>query len=163
MQFIKSKFFRTFISLSLAVFMTLSTCSLCSAKGTEKWSANMGPWEKMRVTDCNTTPIKTIKKARKLELDMLIYPCKDWWCECKDNEPDYYSDIKVHVIIKNAKTKEILANKWLKQDTISCQTVRTKRALKYNEQIQIYTDVCSVNNPPGKPRKAHIEYRYSFI
>ena len=149
--------------LMLTLSMLLGTAMSASAAGQEDWVADSGTWQYMRVTDKNTTPAKTIKQARYLSLDMFILPCKDGYCNCGDNEPASYPSVNVHVIIRNVDTKEVLYDGWLREKHIFAHTITTNRALRYNERIEIFTDVCSLSNPPGALRKAHIEYKYKYI
>lgn len=53
-------FFKALIT-SIIAFVVMITSSITAfAAGTETWYDQLGPWEFIRVTDSNLTPVKTI-------------------------------------------------------------------------------------------------------
>lgn len=162
MQKCKSTFIRFIACLTLITAMIITSAVPTFAAGQEDWGADYGPWEKMRVTNNNTTLPKTIKQSNTLYIDMFVQACKDGYCDCSDRELASYPSVKVHVILRNVDTKEVVGEDWIPETFAFSRTIKTKRPLRYNERIELFTDVCSVGNPPGPYRKAHIEYRYRF-
>ncbi len=162
MQKCKSKFIRFISCLTLITAMIFASSVPSLAAGREDWGADYGPWEKMRITNNNTTLPKTIKKANTLYIDMFVQACKQGYCSCSDREPASYSSVKVHVILRNVDTKEVVGEDWVPETSAFSRTIKTTRPLRYNERIELFTDVCSAGSAPGPYRKAHIEYRYRF-
>ncbi len=156
----RKKFLRTIIVLALliATMMTMSFSAL--AAGTETWDQQYGPWEKMRVTNKNTTPIKTMERAGTLRISANVSPCKKGVCNCGDNEPNSYPPVVVTCKILSYPSGIVLAEG--KVNEYGLLSINTYRTMKVGEKVQIFFDVSSKNNPPGPYRKAHIQYAYQF-
>ena len=156
----KVKLFLSVISLSLMMLLGLGIP--VSAAGTETWSDAYGPWEEIRVTNNNLTPVKTIGRNGYLIIDNFVAPCNNTYCSCADQEPSSYSAIKVHMQIRKVGTGEILADEWFNEHRVFSDELKTYRPVSVGEKVQIFFDVCSNGTPPGPYRKAHISFRYRY-
>lgn len=153
---------RFFVSLVLAVMLAVNLVPMAHASGTETWSSSVGPYEYLRVTDDNITPIKTIGRAGYLSIYYLIDPCKVGYCNCSDAEPASYPKVKVTCEIRSYPSGEVLAVGCWGQSAF-WHSITTYRSLSVGEQVQIYFDVSTWSGtPPGPYRKAHICYQYKI-
>lgn len=155
----KRKISRSIFALMLAVVALLSTTVTAFAAGTETWSEKSGPWEKMRVTNKNTTPIKTMGRSGKLNIAVSISGCRG--DGCNGTEPTSYPPVKVTCKILSYPSGEVLGTATASEPLGTCNVV-TYRSLNVGEKIQLFFDVSSQYNPPGAYRKAHISYAYQF-
>lgn len=153
---------RFMLCFSLIVSLIFSSNMPVMAAGTETWSQSVGPTEYMRIVNNNTTPVKTIGKAGTLTIENWITRCNSNYCNCSDQEPTSYSQINVHIQIISYDTGEILADGWFREHNVFAQSLSTTRSLRVGERVRIFFDICSLNNPPGPYRKAHISYRYKI-
>lgn len=165
MKTIKSRFMRCITCIALALSMLFPMSMPASAAGVEVWGDNTtttGPWENIRVTDTNWTPVKTMGRNGTLIIDNFVGRCNSDYCTCSDQEPTNYSQLNVHIKIVNYDTGEVLADDWFREHYVFSYELKTKRPVLQGERIRVFFDVCSLNNPPGPARKAHIQFRYRF-
>ena len=160
---IKKKSIRIITTLILVLALFFTSVIPSQAAGVETWSQAQGPMESIRVTNNNTTPVKTIGRTGTLTIVNWISRCSSEYCTCSDREPISYSNIKVYMKIYNCDTGEVLASGWFPEHETFAHTLTTSRPVVAGERIQIYFDVRSVNNPPGPYRKAHISYYYKIF
>ena len=151
---------RFFIVMALAVITLTATVSPVSASGVETWSDSAGPWEKIRVTNNNTTPVKTIGRAGTLWLNVLFANCKA--DGCSDTEPSYYPPVRVTGKIISYPSGEVLASESMDEGGLQMFNLVSYRPLSVGEKVRIFFDVSSVYNPPGPYRKAHINFQYEI-
>lgn len=156
------KKFSRIILAAMLVIATLVTSALPAfAAGVETWSAIEGPQEKIRVTNTNTTPVKTIgRDGGKLSIVCGFSNCRG--DSCSDTEPTSYPPVRVTVKILSYPSGDVLGEGFADEGGIQMLTVTTNRELSQGEKVQIFFDVSSQYNPPGAYRKAHIRYYYSF-
>lgn len=156
----KKKFSRIILVVALAIMAMITTSLPAFAAGTETWSQQYGPWENMRVTNKNTTPVKTMGRTGTLRIATNVTPCKKGVCNCSDNEPSSYPPVVVTCKILSYPSGTVLAQG--KVNEYGLLSITTSRKMKVGEKVQIFFDVSSKNNPPGPYRKAHIQYAYQF-
>ena len=165
MKSVKLNIYRYIKCITLLMVILISSTLSVSAAGVETWGKDtaIGPWEDIRVTNDNWTPVKTMGRSGTLIIDNFITPCNANYCTCADQEPTSYPQLNVNIKIVNYDTGEVLADEWFRQHIVFSYELKTTRAVAVGERLRVYFDVCSLNNPPGPYRKAHIQFRHRFV
>lgn len=156
----KKKISRIILVVVLSIATMLTTTLPAFAAGTETWDKQYGPWENMRITNKNTTPVKTMGRSGNLRISSNVTPCKKGECSCSDREPSNYPPVVVTCKILSYPSRKVLAEG--KVNERGLLSITTSRKMKVGEKVQIFFDVSSQYNPPGPYRKAHIQYAYQF-
>ena len=164
MKSIKVKLLRRITCLALVFAMLSTTAMHVSAAGVETWGVNtaVGPTEHIRVINNSWTPVKTMGRSGYLSINNFVYKCAPGYCDCKDQEPSGWSNIKVYIKIVDYDTGATLGEKTFGIHSIISDKVTTWNPVYKGQRVRIFFDVSSVNNPPGPYRRGHIDFWYSF-
>lgn len=143
--------------ITTTIFMiSIFTISMQSAfaAGTETWYKDQRYPAEYTITNNNLTPVKTIAESGNLCIYGFFWKA----------DSDAYSNVKLHVEIREYGTGRILASTDAQNlDYPLSNSFFVNTRVNAGQKIQIFFDVSSINNPPGPYRKATVQYEAYFV